>query len=43
MTTTQLLILFATIWVAPHANEKYAFLCSGVFLILAACIGLEWI
>jgi hypothetical protein len=43
MTTEQFLCLAATIWVAPHANEKYGFFIACIFLIFAACTGLEWI
>ena len=43
MTPTQLLIMTATIYFAPHIPKNVALFTGSVMMIGAAAIGLEWI
>ena len=43
MTEIQMLVMLATIWVAPHCNNWYAFFVGSIFSIAAAVKGLGWI
>lgn len=43
MTPTQLLIMTATIYFAPHLHKGVALSIGSVMMIVAAVSGLEWI
>lgn len=43
MTEIQMLVMLATIWVAPHCNNWYAFFVGSIFSIIAICKSLEWL
>ena len=44
MIETQYLVLIGTIWIAPHADRRYALAAGMLFgFFPAACRGLGWI
>jgi len=43
MTNTQMLVMAACIWLAPHTPKWLGFLNGCGMLIASAAIGLEWI
>lgn len=43
MTTSQVLVLFGTIWIAPHFHPFVGTTFGVGYIIVAACIGLGWL
>ena len=39
MTNTQLALLLTSIWLAPHAGERYSMFVSLMFLFVAIYLG----
>ena len=43
MTTSQMLVLFGTVWIAPHIHPFVGMTLGLGYIIVAACNGLGWI
>jgi hypothetical protein len=43
MTNTQMAILLATIWLAPHQHPIVGQITGLIFIAVAAAIGMGWI
>ncbi len=43
MTTTQLLIILGTVWIAPHITKNHGLITGSIVLLATACRELGWL
>ncbi len=43
MTTTQLLIILGTVWIAPHMTKNHGLITGSTVLLATVCRELGWL